>query len=92
MATDTKDLETLRAESQQIGSRITRLSIILISVLTVVTFTIIDAPGKVDLHELKQKLEVTKTSFSGDGVTQTFKLPYIMRTKHGVVRNIRIDF
>lgn len=62
MAIDTKDLETLRAESQQLGSRITRLSIILVSVLTVVTFTITDALNKIDLPDLKAKLEAAQRS------------------------------
>lgn len=57
MPTDTKDLETLRAESQQIGSRITRLCIILISALVIVTFTITNTLEKVDVRELKQNLD-----------------------------------
>jgi hypothetical protein len=62
MAIDIKDLETLRAESQQLGARITRLSIILISVLTVVTFTITNALEKVDVSELKYELDRAKQS------------------------------
>ena len=60
MTTDIKDLESLRVESQQLGSRITRLSIVLVSVLAVVIFTITNALEKVDLPDLKNKLEAAQ--------------------------------
>lgn len=60
MKAENKDLETLRTEHQQLGSRITRLSIILISILTVVTFTITNALKKVDVSNLKQELDNAK--------------------------------
>jgi hypothetical protein len=68
MATNTKDMETLRAESQQLSSRITRLSIILISALTVVTFTITNALEKVDVRELKRERDAAEraTEFNWD--------------------------
>lgn len=62
MATDTNNLEVLRAESQQLGSRITRLSIILISVLTIVTVTITNALEKADLSDLKEQLQTAQSS------------------------------
>jgi hypothetical protein len=62
MATDTKDLEALRTESQQLGARITRICIILISALTVVVFTITNALEKVDVRKLKWELEAAERS------------------------------
>lgn len=60
MSTDTPDLDTLRIESQQIGSRITRLCIILIGLLAIVTFTVTNALHKVDRSGLQQDRDRTE--------------------------------
>jgi hypothetical protein len=60
MAIGAKELETLRAESQQLSSRVTRLSIILLSVLAVVIITITTALEKIDVREVKHELDAAK--------------------------------
>lgn len=62
MSVEHNDLEDLRAEHARLGSRITRLSIILIGVLAVVTFTITNALEKVELRESRTKLDLAKSA------------------------------
>src|SRR5947209_10947073 len=57
MSSDKNGLEGLRAEHQSLSSRITRLSLIHISLLTIVTFTIGNGLEKVDVRDLKRDLD-----------------------------------
>lgn len=57
MSSDKNGLEGLRAEHQSLSSRITRLSLIHISLLTIVTFTIGNGLDKVDVRDQKRDLD-----------------------------------
>jgi hypothetical protein len=62
MTSDEGALDKLRVENEQLGSRIRRLSVILIGLLAIVTVTITNALEKVDVRDLHRELEKVSES------------------------------
>jgi hypothetical protein len=65
MSSNKNGLEGLRAEYQSLSSRITRLSLVHISLLAIVTFTIGNGLEKVDVRDLQQELDAAHYAARG---------------------------
>jgi hypothetical protein len=57
ISTENKSLEVLKTEYQQLSTTITRLGIVVISLLLIITFTVANAFEKADFSQLKNELE-----------------------------------
>lgn len=57
MAAKENNLDDLRAESEQLGTRIRRLGFVLIGLFIIVTVTITNAFEKVDVRDVHEELE-----------------------------------
>lgn len=70
MTSDEKDLDCLRAESDQLGTRVRRLIVVMIGLLIIVTVTITNALEKVDVRDLHQELD--EVSLSADSAWNAY--------------------